>query len=109
MEYLFTHNANFVGADKVAHKIIIAKNLAKRLTEDNYLSNALIDYEKIYGDKELFTLEKYDNQYTKLAWTEDKRQLNMFSRASKHSDNMHKQDREMLFDLIKNNIEKWWD
>lgn len=109
MEKLFTNDAHFIGANKVAHKIMIAKNLTKRLTGDTYLSNALIDYDKIYGEKELFTLEKYDNQHSKVTWTEDKRQLDMFSRAGKHADKLRQQDREMLFELIKNNIEKWWD
>lgn len=36
------------GALKTANEIKIAKNLAKRLTESNYLQNAFIEHKKIY-------------------------------------------------------------
>lgn len=28
---------------------------------------------------------------------------------TKHSDDMERQDREMLFEMLKNYIDKWWD
>ena len=109
MEHLFTYDAHIADAPRIAHKLMIAKNLAKRLSENNYLENATIDYDKIYRDKSIATLENIPGGGGRFVWTEDKHQLDMFHRASKHSNNMRKQDREMLFELVKKNIEKWWD
>lgn len=110
MEYFFRNDANFVDKEKVADKIMIAKNLAKRLMEDDYLNNATVDYDKIYGNDELFIFEPVKNEkYSKLVEVGTKHQHDMFGKASKHSDKMRQQDKEILFDLIKKNIDRWWD
>lgn len=110
MEEFFRNDAYSVKADKEAHRIMIAKNLAKRLANENYLTNATIEYDKLYGDKDLFDSEPTDNpKFSRLINIATKHQNNMFDRACKHSEYMKKQDKDMLFDIIKKNIDAWWD
>jgi hypothetical protein len=110
MEYFFNNDAYSTKADKESHKLMIAKNLANRLANENYLENATIEYDKIYGNKELFVSEPTDDpKLSRLINIGTKHQNNMFDRAGKHSEYMQKQDKDMLFDLIKKNIDRWWD
>lgn len=118
LEKKLEHMENFFSSDDAysakaseeAHKLMIAKNLAKRLVNDDYLSNATIEYDKVYSNDDLFTFEPTDNlKFSRLVNAGTKQQHDMFGRCGKHSDIMRKQDREMLFDLLKKNIEGWWD
>lgn len=110
MEYFFKNDAWSTKADKEAHRIMIAKNLAKRLSNESYLTNATIEYDKLYGDKELFDSEPTENpKLSRLVNIGTKHQNKMFDRACKHSEYMKQQDKDMLFDLIKKNIDAWWD
>jgi hypothetical protein len=110
MEDFFVYDAYSTKANEDAHKLMIAKNLARRLANDDYLSNATIEYDKIYSNDDLFTFEQTNNRkFSKLVNAGTKQQHDMFGRCGKHSDIMRKQDREMLFDLLKKNIEGWWD
>lgn len=47
---------------ETAHQIMIVKNLAKRLAEEDYLSNTSVEYDKKWKDEKLFDFvpEKYD-------------------------------------------------
>ena len=110
MEDFFINDAYSANADKEAHKLMIIKNLAKRLAEENYLTNATIEYDKLYKNKELFGFEPSDNlNFSTLINLGTKHQNNMFDKAYKHSDYMEKQDKDMLFNLLKKNIDNFWD
>lgn len=110
MEDFFKNDAWSTKADKEAHRIMIAKNLAKRLSNENYLTNATIEYDKLYSDKDLFDSEPTENpKLGRLINVGTKHQNKMFDRACKHSEYMEQQDKDMLFDLIKKNIDAWWD
>jgi len=110
MEEFFRNNAWSTKANKEADRIMIAKNLAKRLSSENYLTNATVEYDKLYGGKNLFGSEPTDNlKFSRLVNIGTKHQNDMFDRACKHSEYMKQQDKDMLFDLIKKNIDAWWD
>jgi hypothetical protein len=110
MEKFHKYHSHLVRGDRTAKELMIAKNLSKRLMESDYLSNALIDYEKKYGDNYDMEFEpsKIDEDgKVKLYTMVDKRPLKQqedFSKAGKHSDYMEKQDKDMLFDYIKKHI-----
>lgn len=111
MEKYFVSDKTLATSSKqTGHELMVVKNLAKRLANDNYLENALTEYNKLYKDKDLFGSEPSDNpRYTTLVEVGTKHQHDMFRRAGKYSEIMKKQDKIMLFDLIKKNIDGWWD
>jgi hypothetical protein len=99
--------------EKTAKQIMIAKNLAKRLMENNYLDNALMWHKQKYPDyldKALSIVPYKDNP--KIYMYVDKNPVDAqesFRRCGKHADYMEKQDKDMLFNLLKKYIERWWD
>lgn len=93
-----------------AKEIKLARILCERIIKHEYLSNATIRYDELYGDKEFMTLEKVEGKnYSRVKFTDDKNQQDMFDRACKHSDKMEKQDIEYLFGYLPKHIKKWWD
>jgi hypothetical protein len=99
-------------AEKTAKQIMVAKNLAKRLMENNYLDNALMWHEQKYPDyiDKVFTVPCKDNP--KIHMYVNKNSIDAqksFRRYSEHADYMEQQDRDMLFNWIKRYIERWWD
>lgn len=103
----FTWSAD---AKKMAQEIKIAKNLVKRIIDDNYLENALTEYHKKYGDLK-YSFKQVEGQpnLVKLIWDETEESQKIFRRCSKHSNYMKKQDLEYLFNYLNKNISKWWD
>ncbi len=105
-------NTMCVGANKRAHKIMIAKNLANRLSYDNYLINALYFHDKKFEFRDVSEwFEACPDKPGYSVYVEDpnKERENSFRRCSKHSDYMQKQDKEMLFSILTRYIEDWWD
>jgi len=103
----------YVGQEKDLKNIKIAKNLCKRLGNDNYLENATFWHDKRYDERdfeECFEDFTYDNGEVVSRWVEDnnKRREKSFIRACSHSDKMEKRDKEYLFDFLKKEIDKWW-
>lgn len=100
-------------AEKTAKQITIAKNLAKRLMENNYIDNALMWHEQKYPDylDKALNFEPYKDNL-KLYILVDKNPIDekkSFEKCCEHSDYMEKQDKEMLFDLLKKYVNRWWD
>jgi hypothetical protein len=99
---------------KYADQIKIARILTERIVKDKYVENALIPYDRIYGDVELFDsiptsiIEGKPKLYS-IVEVGTKQQHSMFRRAGKHSDYMEKQDIEYLFKFLKKHIQNWWD
>ena len=99
---------------ETAYEIMIAKNLVKRLAEDDYLDNAMTNYNKKWKDAKLFDFipDKYDKNGKPLLYRMEDRneeQSKDFDKCCKLSDYLEKQDREYLFKHLTNNIRSWWD
>ena len=103
-EFFRSENAWSANSIKDANRIKVAKNLAKRLSESNHLENAMMFYNKKYGDKKIMTIE---NGW--VVWTKDKKMMDAFEKCGKHSEYMEKQDKEFLFDYLKKYSDRWWD
>lgn len=81
---------------KRLREIKIAKNLAKRLSAEDYLSKAIKDWSKKY--KADF-LSRSDN--SNIA-------RKRIKKYCEHADFMKQQDKEYLFNLISKRINSWW-
>lgn len=91
--------------DKETRKINVAKNLCKRLSQDEYLENATFWYDKIYAEESLNRL--YSILHHKNV-TRNPKEEKSFDRCCKHSEYMKNQDRKLLFEILEKNIDKWW-
>ena len=88
-------NGSHISAGKDADRIKICVNLLDRLRNDVY-------FDMIYGDWDGGgSLSDINNR------TKEERED--FNRRYKHEDYMIKQDIDMLFDIMKKNIQKWWE
>lgn len=97
-------------SDRRAKQIMIAKNLCKRLIEQQYLTNALTNYHQKYGEEIKFSFEPVEGKpYSVLKWNETEQQRKDFNKASKHSDYMEQQDLDFLFKHMRKYIQGWWD
>lgn len=107
MEYLHSNHGHLVRSLRKAKQLMIAKNLAKRLVEQNYLDNALIND----SDNEVdFTFEKIeDSEFVRMIDNRTQKQKDAFNRARKRAQAMEKQDREMLVKLMGKYLMEWWD
>ena len=108
MEYHMKNYNMMRHPEKVTKNITIAKNLAKRLEEGNYTSNAIIPIEKKYGMTEPEFI-KIDSMTYKFVNCRSLSEEEAMQRAYIHSDYMEKQDREMLFNILNKHINSWWD
>jgi hypothetical protein len=99
-----------VEALEIADEIKHAQEITQRILDDNYLSVTLEEYEKLYEGKEIMKFEKVDGEeYSKVVWTEDQEQMEMFRKAGVDADISAKKDLDDFLDFMKENIEKWWD
>ena len=89
---------SYVGEDRDNKRLLIAKNLCKRLARDEYLTNATVSFDKKYPD----AFSKIDFEWTK-------EETENFKICCDHSDYMEQQDKEMFFKILKDNIDRWWD
>lgn len=97
-------------SNRKAKQIMIAKNLCKRLIEQQYLTNALTDYHQKYGEEIKFSFEPVEGKtYSVLKWNETEREHEDFHMASVHSDYMEQQDLDYLFKHMRKYIQGWWD
>lgn len=110
-EYLESDYAVAADAKKTARQIMTAKNLCKRLIDDDYLDNALQRYETQYGNNNVVIFEPMENEYLhQLIWNwTDEKQEKDFGRACEHSEYMERQDIDYLFNFMKKHIQGWWD
>lgn len=103
----YGHGVNSI---KDANKIKIAKNLAKRLYDQEYDFNALIPVEKKYGELKVKT-EKDDKfpMLNKVIFDETPEERKARDRAYKHAEYMENQDKQILFAMLNKYINRWWD
>ena len=95
---------------KFAHQIMVAKNLCKRLSEDNYLHNAMFWHDKKYPEPIVFEFEPDEiSGYKKLLPDKNLKRSQSFKKCGEHSRYMKKQDLDYLFKYMRKHIQNWWD
>ncbi len=109
LEKLIRYEGHHVNHIKDADRIKIAKNLAKRLYEDEYFCNELKPVKKIYGEKIDLEFIKREDGYYNLIDKSSPEEKEARSKALNKSTEMMKQDKEMLFSMLKKYIDHWWD
>jgi len=108
-----------VNSNKTAKKIKLCINLLNRIIDDSYINNVMDPHDKKWGEMKMIfkkgspdnTLYEFKEFQVKNAVTEkEKIQENKERlRLYKHSDNLKKQDLDMLFIKLRKYIEYWWD
>ena len=92
-----------------------AKELARRLMDDDYEMAGFYETEEKYGKLKTWTTKIPDKplyRYHSL-WGEDektdKEAGKLFTRRNKHWNDVRKLHKDRLFYLLNNNIDGWWD
>ena len=105
MEKFFNSDKSWTAeSEGIAEQIKEIKLLCKRLMEDNYLEEAMLQFDEKYGEIELFKI--VDN---KLEYNAKEETLSEYRKYGKLADRNREDDKEMLFDLLKKNIDNFWD
>ena len=111
-------NGSHVKSDKDADRIKICVNLLGRLIKDDYYDNVYKHFDKKWGELS-FGSEKDEERegYCKLIFKrsndpnnerEEERDKEYKKLMNKEGYLIH-QDLDLLFDIMKKNIQKWWD
>jgi len=108
----FDNMEKFFNSDKawtaksegIAEQIHEVKLLCEKLMKDDYLEEALKPYEEKYGDVELFKI--IDNE---LEYNVDEETVSAHWKCGKLADKNREEDKNRMFDLLKLNIENFWD
>lgn len=115
MQKFFTDDSWVRKDDKaILQRIKTTKLLLQRIIDDNYLENALVDYEKKYKIDYNFSQDEYilksntDNikfvTYMSKKDTRTEKQRKEYLKCSKHSVKMQKQDLDLVFKYLRKNI-----
>ena len=91
-------------SEGIAEQIKEVKLLCKRLMEDNYLSEALKSFEEKYGEVNLFK-----SVGNKLIHNVDDETLLMYRECGELANKNRENDKDMLFELLRLNIDNFWD
>jgi len=110
MEDLFENYGSGANSKNDAKKIRIMKNLAKRMYDEDYLSNALTQVESQFGQlKVRFVPVKNSNHKEMIIETSGKQEDDARKRAHRKSDAMEQQDLDMFCKMLNKNIRSFWD
>jgi hypothetical protein len=93
---------------KTAKQLSVVKNLCKRLSNSNYLENAMYCHDKKYEEYD-FEFESLGNGWSKLIPDPNIQRSKSFRKCGNHADYMEKQDLDYLFKYMRKHIQKWWD
>ena len=105
MEKFFNSDDSWTAkSEEVAEQIHEIKLLCEKLMKDDYLKEALKPYEEKYGDVELFKIVG-----NKLEYNVDDETVSAHRECGKLADQNREEDKNKLFDLLKLNIENFWD
>jgi hypothetical protein len=97
-------------SNKKAHRIMVAKNLCKRLIKGSYLENATIEYDKKYDGVDIEDIFKdLPNGFREYIGDANKKRDNAFDKCCDHSIYMENRDWNLLWDIIKKHGNGWWD
>ena len=98
-DFLHSEYAVAVHHPNALKKLKIAKNLCKRLADEEYIHNAT-----------MFEKERFDNWRLGYPRTKEERLTReWFERKCRHAAEMEAQDREMLYEILKKYLPGWWD
>ncbi len=107
-----------VNSERYANQMQVCINLLDRLINDNYTTNVMKPHEKKWGECNMvfiplpenselcslsFSVEKAITKEEKEK--ENKERMNLY----KHSNELQKQDLDMLFQNMRKYVEGWWD
>ena len=99
-DFLHSEYAVAVHHPNALKKLKVAKNLCKRLAEEEYINNATM-----FEEEGFFTSWHLGYPRTK----EERLTQEWFERKCRHSADMEAQDREMLYEILKKYLPGWWD
>lgn len=111
-EFFRSDNCWSAHKEKQAKEIQIAKNLSKRLAENEYLENAMFWHNKKYESRtldEMFKPHPDKKEWKIYVGDKNKKRAESFERCCKHSDYMRERDKQYLFKYMEKYIENWWD
>ena len=111
-DYFRGDNCWGADAEKYADEIKVAKNLCKRLYEEDYLENALFWHDKKFESINLADLFEPSSEYEGYSiYVGDRNEARdkSFKGCCKHSDYMEKQDKDYLFSYLYKHLDGWWD
>ena len=91
-------------SEGIVEQIHEVKLLCEKLMKDDYLEEALKTFDEKYGEIELFKI--VDN---KLEHNVDEETLSEYRECGKLADKNREDNKEMLFDLLRKNIDNFWD
>ena len=103
-EFFNSDKAWTAKSEGIAEQIHEVKLLCEKLMKDDYLEEALKPYEEKYGDVELFKI--IDNE---LEYNVDEETVSAHWECCKLADKNREDDKNRMFDLLKLNIENFWD
>ena len=117
MQKYFRKYGHHVGAERDARKMEICSMVLERLITDVYHDQAFKKYDEKWGEAHFSTFETDDPNLSRLVIThenvhteEDKiKETADFKRAWEHHDYLNKQDLDLLFKILRKQIESWWD
>ena len=111
MQKTFEKHSNSINADKSIQQLMICKNLCKRLVENNYDEHYFAILDRMYGEIENHAtptdnpnIFKCDLRREKE--TEISRRLTL--KFMKNHDKIHRDEFDLLMNLMKKHFFKWW-
>lgn len=117
-EQLIRHHGHHTKHVQDADKIKLCINLLDRLTNDEYHNIAFKNHYKKWGEPEFNWKDskshpgysELDINYPKVKTdNENGIERKDFKRCSHHEAKLREQDLDLLFKLIRKNIQTWWD
>lgn len=97
----------FCNSVKQIEKATMAKILAKRLYENNYIENALFPVTKVYGEpKTLPTNQENKVSLCKIMSIQENEARTRAIRIAKY---IRRNDRKLLFQTLNKYIDEWWE
>lgn len=110
-EHFNRDDPTIVGSRKYGKQIQTAKNLAKRLMQDDYLENAMLWHDQKFEEINFNDLWERvpDSIYSTYIGDQNIARQESFGKCCRHSEYMEDTDRRYLFQLISDKIGWWWD
>ena len=101
MEDSYRNRAYCKGSTELANQMKRCCELIETLLEDNYNEKEFIKHDKKWG-RILFEKQKEDNEKREIASKE-------FRICLEKEDELRQKDKKELFEILRENIDNWWD
>ncbi len=112
MEYNIRKYGMHVRSDKDAGKIKICVLLLDRLLKDDYFENVCKNHDKKWGKSDFIFHDnvRLEIKYANVKIEKDKEnQIKDFRKCMKSETELKEQDLDLLFKIMRKNIQTWWD